>query len=264
MELWNEYKIIMKGMEQIINATHFENPAMFQRYAFNHTHTEALMRHFEGNGVDLAHFDRDFRAEALGLWDRNAIFYFQHDTGVFATTIASKRSFREDHPAGRDDIAAHAGDLFPDADMTTGLDEALDDVVVGGMMMGVSVITARNVVDEEYELAKKISAALGIFAMIALKARGEEHIVREKRWGSKLAKLQNKPPIVYVSLSKPNIVTTFKMIGTKPKGAAAWRMPIHFVREHLRQYRSGKVAYIRPHYRGDENVPRKTLHKVIP
>lgn len=66
---------------------------------------------------------------------------------------------------------------------------------------------------------------------------------------------------VTLSLSAPKIETVGSHPGT---GISGWKMPLHRVKEHLRRLRSGEVIIIHSHERGDPDVPRRTVTRIVP
>lgn len=72
-------------------------------------------------------------------------------------------------------------------------------------------------------------------------------------------RMTNVPSVVTISLSKPLIAT----IPGDTRGGG-WKLPEHQVRGHWRTCRNGNTIWIDGHKRGDPNVKRKTVYRVVP
>lgn len=88
------------------------------------------------------------------------------------------------------------------------------------------------------------------------------HEVRVSRGiRTKLDVARNKQAIVTVSLSEPVLDYSNRNPNPIPSGI---RMPEHDVKGFWRTSKSGKTSFIEAYTRGDPNVPRKTIKRIIP
>lgn len=115
-----------------------------------------------------------------------------------------------------------------------------------------------NPSSEEMDAIEHTGMGIALEFMKVMLARKHEYVAR-RIGGTKLERLREKRSIVTISLSAPVV----QSVGATPSGGG-WKMPEHQVRGHYRRYTSGKIVWVSGHKRGDPNVERKTIYKVVP
>lgn len=119
-------------------------------------------------------------------------------------------------------------------------------------------LTKPMMASEDIKYVRSLSGMIVLKLMRAILDRSTEYRmsrgVRTHR-----ERITNVPSVVTISLSKPLIVT----VPGDTRGGG-WKLPEHQVRGHWRTCRNSNTIWIDGHKRGDPNVKRKTVYRVVP
>jgi hypothetical protein len=126
------------------------------------------------------------------------------------------------------------------------------------IMLPVESAPRSTLIREDIPLIENTACLVGLNLMGRILDRPTEYQL-SRGIRSNYERMHNLPAVVTISLSQPVVHTI-----SGPTLGGGWKNPEHDVRGHERHYKSGKVVWVAGHKRGDPNVQRRTIYRVIP